>query len=254
MRSILLSLTAIVAAIVALALWGDTFWQTSDDGSVAVTNTREASSVENAPLSTDFQGTRPAFAEAPSARLADFQPSELLSGERPSQVAWLVRNGFAPLSLQKEVGTLAPPVDTVDSSDGLTAEEILYLKNIAMLGPAEQRRAAKDKLMEGAALGSIAALAELANIHSTGATPNAVAAETYRIAAGVRGDWAASLWAESVRPLSGDERVRSTIGAHHLLSQLNRVRQLRGLPPLQYDQRQGVNEAFAELRNPQKDP
>lgn len=166
--------------------------------------------------------------------------------ETDAGLAWLRRNGY-PSSLEVEMTSgIVPSLDSIDPKDGLSAVELLNLEQLASSKNDDVRNSAVQTLNEAAAMGSMYALEALGQVYASGPYANKIWSEAYYRAAQIRGNWAVEF---RFKPAMNDaENVLAAIMAQQVIDNANRLRQSRGLRPLEHDSRPGAQEALAALR------
>ena len=156
-----------------------------------------------------------------------------------AEVAWLVRHAYPTQDEMNAAWAGLPSATEFDARDGITPREILRAELYAMQRPADARRA-EAFLGQAAADGSIHALEALGRVYSVGARKDLVKSEAYYRASMLRGNWPAAMRLAPTLPRPDD--IVAELMAHQVISNLNRMRAARGLPPLGYDPRPGLDE------------
>ena len=156
-----------------------------------------------------------------------------------AEVAWLVRHAYPTQDEMNEAGSGFPAATEFDARDGITPREIVRAELYALMRPADAKRA-EAFLGEAAADGSIHALEALGRVYSAGPRRDPVKSEAYYRASMLRGNWPVAM--RLAPPLPRQDDLVAELMAHQVISNLNRMRAARGLPPLGYDPRPGLDE------------
>ncbi len=182
---------------------------------------------------------------APSPDLSLGMNDPLNTAGTPEELTWLRRHGF-PSATEREAA-MAQSVDLsrINLRDGASARELLALGELARRDPASREQAVVQ-LNEAAALGSMYALEVLGNLHADPRVGNPLMSEAYFRAAEFRGNWAAGIRQRA--PLDPGRDILASLMAQQFIENANRLRQQRGLPPLQHDTRPGLAEAMQRIR------
>lgn len=156
-----------------------------------------------------------------------------------AEVAWLVRHAYPTQDEMNEAWAGFPAATEFDARDGVTPREILRAELYALTRPADAKRA-EAFLGEAAADGSISALEALGRVYSAGARRDPVKSEAYYRASMLRGNWPVAM--RLAPRLERQDDLIAELMAHQVIRNLNRMRAARGLPPLGYDPRPGLDE------------
>lgn len=192
--------------------------------------------------STDSKDSRKGLSTASSGAAAGYEVKgdySMYAPKTDDELAWLKKNSFPSEEEMRTGASGRAQAGEFSISDGYSAFEILRAENYGLTN-AEDRGRATDFLGRVAADGSIYALEALGNIYSAGPGKNIVQSEAYYRAAIIRGNWNAILRA---RPnMSRQDEMVADLMAQQIILNLNRARARRGLPPLEYDPRPGLDE------------
>ena len=178
----------------------------------------------------------PRAAVPPRSRMRIGDP--LHQPKTEAEVAWLVRHAYPTQDEMNEAWAGLPAATEFDARDGITPREILRAELYALQRPADAKRA-EDFLAQAAADGSIHALEALGRVYSAGARRDPVKSEAYYRASMLRGNWPVAM--RLAPPLKRQDDLIAELMAHQVISNLNRMRAARGLPPLGYDPRPGLD-------------
>lgn len=216
-----------VAAVAAMVAW----WFASPTANAP----RERAPADNVEIGDTVAGPRAAV--PPRSRMQIGDP--LQQPKTDAEVAWLVRHAYPTADEVNEGGRGVPAPTEFDARDGITPREILRAELYALMRPADAERA-DAFLGEAAADGSIYALEALGRVYSTGARRDPVKSEAYYRASMLRGNWPIAMRLAPKLPRPDD--LIADLMAHQIIGNLNRMRAARGLPPLGYDPRPGLDE------------
>lgn len=192
--------------------------------------------------STDSKGSGKGVSTADSGAVAGYEIKgdySMYDPKTDDELKWLKKNSFPSQEEMRTGASGRAQAGEFSISDGYSAFEILRAENYGLTN-AQDRERATDFLGRVAADGSIYALEALGNIYSAGPGKNIVQSEAYYRAAIIRGNWNAILRA---RPnMSRQDEIVADLMAQQIILNLNRARTRRGLPPLEYDPRPGLDE------------
>lgn len=235
----IISLSAMLLATAFFLLMGDGDRnKTGDSSTVGAHSAPQSPEVHSA----DGKGSRKAEPQAISRASVGHEIKGDYSIYAPNttdELKWLKKNSFPSDEEMRAGASGRAQAGEFSISDGYTAFEILRAENYGIANVQDRERAV-DFLGRAAADGSIYALEALGNVYSIGAGKNVVQSEAYYRAAIIRGNWSAILRA---RPgISRQDEILADLMAQQIILNLNRARAGRGLPPLGYDPRPGLDE------------
>lgn len=164
-------------------------------------------------------------------------------GATADEIAWLNRHGFPSSSDYAKSGIL---VRREDLRGPMTPLSLLQAQSLGIASEAD-RRFAVEYLGDAAVQGNLYALESLAGLFQHAKVNNVVLAESYFTASEMLGNWTVGLRMRQYN-LDSVQQNTASLMAHQIIVNINRQRAGRGLPPLQYDSRPGLDDFLVALR------
>jgi hypothetical protein len=159
-----------------------------------------------------------------------------------AEADWLNRNGYPSKRALDAAMAMPPTRDCLKPDYQVASVRIICAGQLALYSPAEQKNAIAF-LEQEAGNGSIFALEELGQINSHPTSNKPIAAEAYRRAAIMRGNWTLEITGSWIA-ISDQDGVLASLMAQQILNDLNDYRSNRGLRPLSTDSKPGLKNAL----------
>lgn len=190
-------------------------------------------------------GAKPATTDFAAAARALKMGDKLQNPKTQKELEWLLRNGYPSEEQRAYANSIRGTVGGLNQATPATAESIIQATNLAMMSP-NDREAALAHLRDAAADGSIYALQSLGAANSLGPSGNRTVAQAYYNAARARGEWNEVFRGDG--ELSPDQDALAELMGQQIILNLNRLRAQRGLPPLGFDPRPGLDDALRQMQ------